>query len=449
MRLLTPLALCFVAACSANAGRDSHSACDASACEPGGDASDAPVDSKQDAATVSADSGKGDPSADASQWVLGYYVGYQIDRYPLAEVDWSALTHIALAPLAVLESGSLDTRFSFFDDAAEGEAFARQLASAAHGHGVKALLMLGGAGLSDNVKPALADLDGFVATLLAKVDELGFDGIDLDVEAGNFDLDDFITLAQALRAARPELILTVPGATVQYGQAVDPRLVTLASALDRYNVQSYQGGSTGMFTGDDGAGMVFESWFYGALGGISAARPYSIDYALEQLASAGIPRAKLGMGIAFYAACYLTPDTTPAGGDDVSGPRMPTGAPSAWCWDCGIGGGDNRSSYNYFYAADGLLATSQPSEQERDAVAQEPYLSFAVPRAHELCGGSTRFVTYEDETSIKAKGAFSREHGYGGTIVWTIQQGWLPENAAGGRARNALMQALREGFLAP
>jgi hypothetical protein len=31
----------------------------------------------------------------------------------------------------------------------------------------------------------------------------------------------------------------------------------------------------------------------------------------------------------------------------------------------------------------------------------------------------------------------------------TLQEGWLPTGASGGRARNALMQALRTAFIVP
>ena len=58
-----------------------------------------------------------------------------------------------------------------------------------------------------------------------------------------------------------------------------------------------------------------------------------------------------------------------------------------------------------------------------------------------------RYITYDDETSLIAKGTFSKTNGYGGIIIWTLQEGWLPTGASGGRARNALMQALRTGFL--
>lgn len=393
--------------------------------------------------------GDGAAPGSTGQWVLGYYVGYQIDHYPLASIDWSGMSHIALAPLTVNADGSINTRFANFGSDADGATFAKQLSTAAHAHGVKALLMLGGAGLSNNVKPAMSSLDAFVGRLLKTMTDLGYDGIDLDVEAENFSLDDAITLAAALRAARPGMLLSYPGSTVQYNQTVDPRIVKLATYLDRYAMQHYMGGNAGMFTGSDGAGGRFESWFYGALGGVAAHRPYAIDYALGKLAEAGIPKNKLAMGIAFYAACYRIPATTPPGGGDVSGPRMPTNAPSSWCWDCGIGGGDNDSSYNTFYAADGVLGTSTAAERRWDDVAQEPYLSFAAAKSVGWCGGNTRFVTYEDEQSIKAKGAFSKTNGYGGVIVWTINQGWLPASAAGGRPRNALMQALRQGFLVP
>ena len=59
------------------------------------------------------------------------------------------------------------------------------------------------------------------------------------------------------------------------------------------------------------------------------------------------------------------------------------------------------------------------------------------------CGALTRYIPYEDETSIIAKGTFSKANGYGGIIVWTLQEGWLLPNSSGGRSQNALMQASR------
>ncbi|MCC6873672.1 MAG: glycoside hydrolase family 18 protein [Sandaracinaceae bacterium] len=389
-------------------------------------------------------------AADPDQWVMGYYVSYQRDDYPIAEIDWSGLTHIAFSPLAVRGGPGYALDFSFsgaFGSDAAGRAFAMELAAAAHANGVRTILMLGGAGLSDNVRPAMTqDLDGFVARLLEAMDTLGYDGIDLDVEASNFATSDAIELARALRMARPSILLSYPGGTVQYGTTVDPDLPELVTYLDRYFMQSYFGGNNGLFTGTDFRGMLFQSWFSSALHDPTELHPYAIDWALEQLVAAGIPARKLGMGVAFYAACYLVPDTTPPGGSDVSAPRMPAYAPSSYCWDCGIGGGDNNFSLATLFAGGGPYSQGTPMF---DAAAASPYLTFATPRNVSACGGSTRYIVFEDEQSLMAKGAFSRANGYGGIIIWTIQQGYLPAGAAGGRPRNALMQALRRGFIAP
>src|SRR5258706_14613527 len=105
----------------------------------------------------------------------------------IAEIDWSGVTQMAACMLGVRADNSLDFTFSgSFGSDAEGRGFAMQLSSAANAHGVRAMLMLGGAGLSDNVRPAMdASLSGFVDALLAACDELGYDGIDLDVWATN------------------------------------------------------------------------------------------------------------------------------------------------------------------------------------------------------------------------------------------------------------------------
>ncbi len=412
---------------------------------------------------ASSDGGSSDPDAGSSasldggssasstgQWVMGYYVSYQRDMYPIAEIDWSGLTHIAASPVAVRGGPGYALDFTFagsFGSDSAGRAWATELSTAAHAHGVKAMLMLGGAGLSDNVRPAMDhDLSGFVSSLLAACDSLGYDGIDLDVEASNFHIADAIELARALRTARPSILLSYPGGTVEYGTTVDPDLPELVSYLDRYFMQSYYGGSNGLFTGPDWSGTLFESWFGSALSDPTDLRPFAIDWALEQLVAAGIPADKVGMGTSFYAACYLTPNTTPPDGADVSGPRQPAYNSSSYCWDCGIGGGDNSFPLSTLFASGGPYSAGTPMW---DSAASEPYLTFSSPHYVAACGGSTRFIVFEDEQSLLAKGAFSRSHGYGGIIIWTIQQGYLPAGAAGGRARNALMQALRQGFIDP
>ena len=53
-----------------------------------------------------------------------------------------------------------------------------------------------------------------------------------------------------------------------------------------------------------------------------------------------------------------------------------------------------------------------------------PYLSLPAAVNDGHCGKPTRYISYEDETSIAAKGAFSKTNGYGGVIIWTLEEGW-------------------------
>ena len=93
--------------------------------------------------------------------------------------------------------------------------------------------------------------------------------------------------------------------------------------------------------------------------------------------------------------------------------------------------------------------TSQASEQQRDTVIQVPFLALSTAANDPGCGASTRTISYDDETSILAKGAFSKAPGYGGIILWTLEEGWLTPGASGGRAQSSLMQALEQGFIDP
>jgi chitinase len=359
---------------------------------------------------------------------MGYYVGYDINAYPIASIDWSGLSHIAFAPLTVNANGSLDLSFS--DQNGTGQSDATALAQAAHAHGVKALLMLGGAGAGANIAAAAATSKraAFVTALLDALTTLGYDGIDLDWE-DSVNLDDLVALAQALRAARPTVLLTYPAGAINGNfQTVDPRLVTLAASLDRFNVQTY-------YPSTAFAGQGWSSWFVSPLSGVAGSTPIAIDDTLARYAAAGIPKSKLGMGIAFYAICYT-------GG--ITAPRQATNGTTQQ-----IVGGDNDYPLSAFFAAGGTFDASAVGSRLRDATAAEPYLSLPSAVNDPHCGASTQYISYEDETSIAAKGAFSKANGYGGIIIWTLQEGWLPNGASGSRAPNALMQALKSGFLAP
>ncbi len=75
-----------------------------------------------------------------------------------------------------------------------------------------------------------------------------------------------------------------------------------------------------------------------------------------------------------------------------------------------------------------------------DTAAQTGYYSYASPRA--FLGQSLGVVMTEDGQSIAAKGSWARAGNCGGTIVWTINYGYV--NASVG---NPLMQAIKQAFL--
>lgn len=280
----------------------------------------------------------------------------------------------------------------------------------------------GGANAGANIRTAAsaANRAAFVDTLLRALDELHYDGLDLDWE-DSVDLDELVALAQDLRIARPAIVLTYPAGSINGNfQTVDARFRALGAAIDQFNVQTYYP-STAI------TGQGWDSWFLAPLSGVTGSTPIAVDDTLARYAAVGIPKAKLGMGTGFYAICYT-------GG--ITGPRQPTTS------DTQIVGGDNDFPLTAFYAASGTYDT-HAAARRRDFTAMQPYLSFTEPVTDAHCGQPTQYISYEDEISI----AFAKQNGYGGIIVWTLQEGYLPAGASGGRARDAMIQALGTAFL--
>jgi chitinase len=110
-----------------------------------------------------------------------------------------------------------------------------------------------------------------------------------------------------------------------------------------------------------------------------------------------VPAAKLGIGIPFYGTCWR----------GVTGPNQTPGT---------IAADDNVMSY-----ANIMSQYHDASARRWDDAAKATYLSFGTGTGPQAC----TFVTYEDEQSIAAKGAYVRSAGSGGAIVWTINQGHL------------------------
>jgi len=343
-------------------------------------------------------------------WVAGYYVGYQKDLYPIADVDFAALTHLFVGRVWPNNEGTLDTTFDIY--AVNGPKFATAATAAAHAAGIKTVLMVGGAGVYSWTSAASATYRAtFVAKLVDAMNAYGFDGLDLDWEPlAAADEPELTALAQALRQARPGLILTAPVGWINTNFP-DPQAAyyaSMAPLLDQINIMSY-----GMAADWPG----WESWHSSPLAGETGSTPSSISSSVNYYLSIGMPRQRLGIGIGFYGQCW----------HGVTAPLQSGGTEVA---------DDNTMSYtnimtDYYSAA----------RVHWDASAQVPYLGSNTAFGPQQC----KFVSYDDAQSIAAKGAFVHQNHLGGTIVWTISQGYLPSQPPG--QRDPLMQALRTSFL--
>lgn len=352
-----------------------------------------------------------------SKWVTGYYAGYASATYPVGSIYWDGLTHLAVAFFTPKSDGTLDTAL-YQSSASTGLALAKQLVDAAHAHGKKAIISIGGASSRSTWVAATssASLATFTASLVALLQDPGFDGIDLDwepVETADGPL--LKALLDGLRAAAPTAILTMPVYPLNTNALPDLSLyVPLAADLDQMNVMTY--GMAGAYTG-------WKSWHSSALHQSSTAAPMSVQGSVEGYVAAGIDRSKLGVGAGAYGLCYTSP---------VTGPLQALGTATV------------KASVTYASIVEGYTGLSG-AVKAYDTVARVPYLSFATDSAPTTTASKCRYITYEDPQSLTDKAAFVKSEGYGGVIVWTINHGYLPSAAVG--QRDPLLAALKTGLL--
>lgn len=351
------------------------------------------------------------PPTASGQWLMGYYPLYQRDLMPAAEVPWSGLTHLVVGRVVPAADGSLDTTF---DVGSDGPAAAKDLGSRAHANRVSPILMVGGAGTYDGFAAAARSArPALVRNLVAQMRSLGYDGLDLDLEPiQSADQAPLLALVADLRAAAPGIVLTVPvGWTSVTFADVDAFYGRLSAGVDRINLMSY--GMAGAWDG-------WRTWHSSALDGAGASTPSSVAVSVASYLRAGVPAAKLGVGIGFYGSCW-------AGG--ATGPNQALGSSR-------LVADDNTMSFT------NIMASYWTSAAYRyDSAAEAPYLSFASPRGPQRC----TYVSYEDQRSVTAKGAYSRRNGLGGAIVWTINQAHDRAQPAG--RRDALLDAAASAFL--
>ncbi|AHG87656.1 glycoside hydrolase family 18 [Gemmatirosa kalamazoonensis] len=346
--------------------------------------------------------------APSSRWVSGYYTGYQRDLYPETSVDFTYMTHVIVGAALPKSAGGVDT--AFFVDNVNGPKMARNLTARAHQYGRKAIMMLGGDGFHSQLVSATSSTyrATFVANLVKVVNTLGFDGIDVDWEpVDDVDKPAVLQFLKDLRAAKPGIILTFPVGWVNTNFGADPWYAQLAPLVDQFNMMTY-----GM--ADNWGGWT--SWHQAALSGEAGNHPSSIAGSAKAYIQAGVPAAKIGVGVGSYGSCWQGVSSMLASID---------GTPAT------VTANDNDMSF-----ANIMSLYYNSAAYRWDATAQAGYLSFASPTGPNQC----TMISYEDARSVAAKGAYVKSAGLGGAIVWTIGEGHLPSAASG--QQDPLLQAL-------
>ena len=336
------------------------------------------------------------PSTTSSRWVSGYWVGYQRDQYPEGQIDFTKMTHILVGAIEPTSTGGVTT--DFYIDAITGPTIARTISSRAHQAGRKAVLMLGGSSYLTALKSASSSTyrATFVQNLIATMDNLGYDGIDVDWEPlQSADEAQALQLLKDLRAARPAMILTFPIGWVGANSTPDTWLAQVALVVDQVNVMSYEmAGNWGGWT----------SWHEGALYGESSTHPSSISSSINVFLAAGVPAAKLGIGLGAYGSCWRGP----------TAPNQSVGS--------GVVASDNTMSYSAIVAQ---YYTS--SAYHWDTIGRQGYLSFASATGPAGC----TMISYEDPQAIAERGVYLKSAGLGGAIMWTINQGHIASAPVG------------------
>jgi len=330
-------------------------------------------------------------------WLMTYYVGYQNGYLKPHDVDYELMTHIVVGGVGVNADGTLDEHWHLNPE--DGREMALDVARRADREGVKKLIWLGGPNEEDKFYSASSDRyrDDFVENIVKLVNEIDYDGVDIDWEPIRpRDEERILALVRELRQADPDLLITVPVNWVPTTIFTSKDLSVykdMAEYVDRLFVMSYS--MAGPWPG-------WRSWHGGALRGDTLTTPGSVRTSTRAYLRAGVPKEKLGIGVGTYATCWEDPIERPK-------QTIPNGYTSKM-----LGTMSMRTMFDDYY---------HRRYEEWDPRAVVPYLSFSRPRGDWDCG----FISYENERSIGEKMEYALDEELGGAMVWNIGTGYLPD----------------------
>jgi chitinase len=293
---------------------------------------------------------------------------------------------------------------------------AKGLFDLAHENGVKVMASIGGWSMCKHYPEMAADpvkRQRFVddcKKLIAK----GFDGIDLDweypgSEGMNFtgtpaDFTNFAVLIEQIRAAiGPGKLITscFTASPAKLANSFDwPRV---SRTLDYFNMMTYD------YNGGWSNKAGHNSPLYDYPGAEVAG--FSVDATANAAVAAGIPRAKLNLGVGFYGRGVVTNGPAALNAPTVKRPEtvQPDGAVNTCAdftnWPKDVWDGTPN------YSA--VVATTADWTEHWDDNAKVPYKT-----------KGNFFLSYDNERSVAAKAQYVKDRNLGGVIVWHAAGDW-------------------------
>ena len=330
-------------------------------------------------------------SSPAYAWTTAYFGGWWSGPEVIEpeDVDLSAVTHLIYFAAWLNADGTLNLEMNGIESPR-----ARRMLSLAHASQVK--VILGTGGVPDSFLPNCSALvPGLVRNLIDVLDRDHYDGVDLDWEPLDpAHLPCYEILVRALRTALgPDRLLTA--AVIDQPEF----FARTAPLFDQINLMTYD--LTTPFPGD----LV---WHNTALynGGHDVD---SVELEIQKFRQAGVPAAKIGLGIDFYG--YDWPG--------VYKPLEKYRKPPVI----------KPLSY-----AEIMTSLFQPQALQRDEEGLVPYLSFKREPLKD-----SEFVTFDDPLSCQIKAEYAKSHALGGVMIWELGGGFLPHAPV----RDPLLQAVK------
>jgi len=345
---------------------------------------------------------------DRSLWVTAYYADWQQQSgyLPPEKIDFKAMSHVIQFSIVPKSDGAVDDTGPDFITPAQSQA----LLTPAHEAGCKVIICVGGANTAGRFRPVIDDAvrPAFVKNLVDFAVTRGYDGIDIDMEPiDDADVPHYEAFIKELRhsmdAAKQGMLLTA--ATAQHPDL----FARLKDQFNQVNVMTYD--LAGPWEG-------FKTWHNSGLYDAGGEKmvgdiPYpSANATMQRFITAGVPREKLALGIAFYGSVWNGAD---APKESIAGVKV-----------------DSSVDYHSIlekYVSAGLY--------HWDSDAHASYISVDSP-------AGKKFVVYDDTRVCAEKVNYAREQGLGGVMIWELGSGYCAGQPEG--KRDPLLQAVKKAW---